>query len=406
MAAPVFGSVVSAPVFLADQISATSQPARVLTPDEAVRLLASSVAQKVHVSLAQQDKSVCFSPFSIMGALALIVEGMTPESQSQFFSSLGLDGVRIEDIRSGMQAFCAHTSTQLAQRCYSLQTASGVAVGAGVKEQYLERVRSVYGAEIFPCGQDPEGVCTAVNKWVHKKTNGKISQFLAPRDVPEEDFAAAVLNSLLFLGKWHYKFNKELTKMAPFYFGDVSIEVPMMKRDDLSFKVFTSESVKMLELSFKAPRGQDICCLIFMPTEGNSLKDLESTLDATFIDRCREAGQDEYIEVHMPKINLGEKVDDLIPALEGIGGIFKRAPLPDIGPLVRLVSIVHQAKLKLDEDGVEGAAGTAGMGQLEGFREESPKAQFIVDHPFAFVIMLDNMVLFQGSVKDRSAFEQ
>lgn len=369
------------------------------------------VANKIHQALSAEGKSCCFSPLSIFPVLSLIAEGMTPQKQVEFFQSLGLFcfGITMPDIRSTLTAILEQGSPERARNQFKLYHANALAVAQAVRPEFQAIAQQGYSAEVFPCSQDPQNACKTVNDWVSKKTCAKIPQLLAPNDIPP-NLAVVLLNAIFFSGTWENQFVEYRTTKEKFTFAKgAPMLVPMMNLgESKQFKIYRDEMYgvfDMLEMPFKTSDNQELCCRIFLPRNVKRLRPIEVELDLSFIKKCSEKAEWHQADVKFPKIDLDNKLGDLIPILQGLGGIERNLPLPGIGDAVTLASIVHQAKLKIDENGVEGAAATAALCRQESCSVSFSKPiPFYVDHDFAFVITLGDTILFQGSVKDSSAF--
>ena len=68
-------------------------------------------------------------------------------------------------------------------------------------------------------------------------------------------------------------------------------------------------------------------------------------------------------------------------------------------PLV-ISDVVHQAYVKVDEQGTEAAGATGVVMRLTAVRQEQPVPSFVADHPFVFFIRDDatQSILFLGRV--------
>lgn len=144
----------------------------------------------------------------------------------------------------------------------------------------------------------------------------------------------------------------------------------------------------------------------FLPKEGIDVKDVACDSDVLKICRGEPAVESSYPLVHLsvPKFEVSKKTD-LIAVLEklGITDVLNRetadfSPLTDEVSQMWLDSAEHAALVKIDEEGVTGAAFTdlaicgAGLPQEE--------ADFTLDRPFYFAVTSDDgSILFSGIVQ-------
>ena len=146
---------------------------------------------------------------------------------------------------------------------------------------------------------------------------------------------------------------------------------------------------------------------IILPDEGVSPERLFEKGD--ILKLCRKPSDWEnqkwlIVQKSIPKFDVtGE--NDLIESLKnlGIDAAFDSkksdfTPLTDI-PEIVVSKAEHDARVKIDEQGVEAAAFTVIMAMATSARPPEDKMDFIVDRPFAFVITSrDGLPLFTGVV--------
>lgn len=366
----------------------------------AVQHAMGKIAQAIHQT-SQESTSTCFSPLCIFSAILLVLEGMDEHQQAKVLNELGLSALGLKDVRSVSSQLVAQKP-----QGYTLGLANALAIGDpdSVHPEFIATARKEYNAEVFLCGQEPVEVCDKINKWVAKKTAEKIPQLLSEKDIPQE-LAAVLLNALYFSGTWSNKFLEHGTTPEAFHFADgTRSDVPMMHLFDERFKFVQDENHATLIMPFENKAGEDLKCVILMPNDEKRLHELESQMNLDFIQKNCEAAKFASLNLTFPKIDLDIKFGDITPLL-GRFSIYKHASLPNIDERALLSSIIHQSNLKFDESGAEGTAATAALCELECCSMSSTKPiSFAVDKPFAFAIMMGKTIVFQGSVKDPSAF--
>lgn len=388
---------------------ATNLTVKVAAVQKAMGLL----AQHLHAKLGSENKNVCFSPLSIYPVVCMVAEALDSQDRKAFLKSLGLDQIGFEGVRAALKIVTASFNSSEAKKHFTLNTANGMAVAGDVKPKFLRMMKEEYEAEIFECSQNPEQVCGQVNRWVDEKTNHKIPNLLTEDSIPDE-LTAILLNAIYFMATWQSPFEKDLTSLKPFYFADGSSMPVRSMRHYRSAHLLHFESkdksYQMVEMPFKASYPTNLSCMIILPNDpkSNTLRNLEESFHLGFIKSLREQGSYRDIELQLPVTDMNIKTGDLIPyLLDGVKGIRPEVKLPGIGEKVCLSKIVHCAKLKVNEEGAEGAAATAAIffKKCLDLSEDEP-IKFTVDRPFAYAIVHEDTILFQGSVKEASAFIQ
>lgn len=391
-------------------LSASNMGPLVLRVQEAIGCL----AQQLHSALGREEGNLCFSPLSIFPVLCMVVEAAGDEAREKFLCSLGLREFGLDNVRTALKVIFSSFSSEESKKFFTIDAANGMAVAEGVQQDFVERMREGYDAEIFGCSDNPQGACSDVNNWVSRKTNQKIPKLLNEGDMPPKT-AAVLLNAIYFLGTWQFPFAGSLTSPRPFYFPDGKMEhVTAMHYEESPYLNYCNTGeLEMLEVPFEGPSyPKELRTLLFLPKKGDpeGLFAIEKQLNLSFIDKLLKSSAQKEIALQFPKLDMDKKVNDLIGSLldgEGahpIAGIASLMALKEMGERIKLFKIVHQAKIKFDEKGAEGAAATAAICCEESFRWSNPLS-VVVDRPFAYAVMHGNTILFQGSVKERSAFE-
>ena len=158
-------------------------------------------------------------------------------------------------------------------------------------------------------------------------------------------------------------------------------------------------SCQMLKLLYK---GEKIAMVILLPDEIDGLFTLENQVNEEHIRKCDEMmmTSSRKIEVRLPKFKLDCQfsLKEILSQL-GVRDLFdiNSADLSGMTGTSELYisQAVHQAFVDVDEEGTEAAAATGVVA-----RYRSCPQEFLVDHPFLFVIQHceSGAILFQGRV--------
>jgi serpin B len=130
----------------------------------------------------------------------------------------------------------------------------------------------------------------------------------------------------------------------------------------------------------------------------------EAALDAESLGALLDAPEPTQVNLRLPKVDVSMQAE-LTPPLNqlGVRTVFTRdADLGDISASALAVqAVLHESVLKLDEQGLEGAAATAVMMRLLSLPTGSP-VDLVVDRPFLLVVRHDatKVVYFIARVTD------
>ena len=148
--------------------------------------------------------------------------------------------------------------------------------------------------------------------------------------------------------------------------------------------------------------------LIILPDGRDRLAAVEATLDAATLQRWIDTLALQKVEIQVPKFRVEPPTLAVADALRavGLGAVFDAdADLTGMAPASErlvLAQAYHKTFLELDEQGTEAAAATAIKGEERGMPPPKPRLEFIVDHPFLFLIRdtRDGSILFMGRIAD------
>ena len=149
------------------------------------------------------------SPLSAATALAMTGQGAGGETAAQIEAVLGNAG------ETGSLDSCAQWLKEYQETI--LQPQEGVEVSCAnavwlrdtgrlqVSEDYLQRVRYFFDADVYKAPFDPQTV-KEINKWCSQKTDGRIQGML--QEIQDSD-VFYLLNAIAFDGKWETPYEKD-----------------------------------------------------------------------------------------------------------------------------------------------------------------------------------------------------
>jgi len=357
-------------------------------------------ALDLYRKLASEDGNIAFSPVSVSFALAMTYAGARGETAAEMKSTLHFEQ-QPDKVHAGF-ADLLRKLTSSAD--YELAVANRLWGDKASKflPAFLDLTEKYYGAPLAEVDfrGDPDGARVAINEWVAKQTRDKIEELLKPGIITAIT-RLVLTNAIYFKGKWEEEFEEEMTKDGPFYTPKGKVEVPMMHQLE-GFSIHSDDSLQVLELPYK---GGNVVMYVFLPRARDGLPALEKSLDADSIQAWTGMMAREQVNVQLPRFEARSSFG-LKPMLEALGMKLAFSDAADLSGMngakdLFITAVVHEAYVKVDEEGSEAAAATAVVVGEKAARPQKP-ADFIADHPFLWSIYdkKSSSILFLGRVVD------
>lgn len=379
------------------------------TPSSVSELVqgANEFAFEIYRKLAQEDKNVFLSPYSIHTCLSMVYEGARGETEKEMREVLNLP--EESDIRR--PAFAGFQKELNENRTVKLKTANALWPQENYPfyEEYLETVKKYYLARIEALDyiNNPSYAADRINGWAAEHTENKIKKVVSESDLI--DALLVLTNAIYFKGDWLIPFDESRTENGTFYLlAGSSIETPMMQFHEnrlIENKFYYTETsdIKALKLLYS---GKDVSMIFLLPKEGSeSISWLKNYIDYSKFEDIEEKFEKRKMsEIKIPKFEFEtEYRDEFKNALIDLG--MNTAFIPgkanfsgmDGTRNLFIGKTIHKAYVKVDEKGTEAAAVTAVI--MLGISE---KVTFVADHPFMFIIKdeITGAILFMGHVSN------
>ena len=363
----------------------------------------------------EENDNMFYSPYSISAALAMTYEGAKGQTAEEMKSVFHFP--ESNTLRPNFAAI--YNEINKKNKPYKLSTGNALWVQQDYPflEDYTSRVEKYYGgkaANLDFIGETEKSRQT-INTFIEEQTNDKIKD-LIPQGALTPDIRLVLTNAVYFKGTWVWEFDKSDTRDQDFKITPTNIvKTPMMfmNNDKAKFNYADLGDLQILELPYK---GEDISMLIFLPKQGEDY-DLETgeiiTSDYTLDDI--ELSSDKLNEyksqmhetkldhISIPKFEFDTKyfMNDALSAMGMSTAFTDSADFSGMtGKDGLLISfVIHQAYVKVDEEGTEAAAATAVGVDVTSV---SPRKEFRADNPFVFIIQEKETgnILFMGRVVD------
>jgi len=355
--------------------------------------------------LREKQGNLFFSPYSISTALAMTYAGARGETQAQMakvlcFPAMASDANEAR-FHTGFGQIIKDVNMRGGKGAYGLTVANALwgQKGYSFLKEYLSLIETNYGGGFNEVDfiRATEEARQTINKWVEKKTNGKIKDLIGP-DILDQWTRLVLTDAVYFKGKWASEFKKEQTKNEPFTLPDgKKINVPMMKQTR-KFGYIEANDFQGLELPYV---NDELSMVILLPKKIDGLPDFEKKLNYENVSRWLSELRKEKVEVSIPRFKMTQpsRLDDTLQSMgmtdAFLGGKADFSGMDGMKDLF-ISSVIHKAYVDINEEGTEAAAATEVEMKLS--IEENPV--FKADHPFIFLIR-DNKtgnILFLGRV--------
>lgn len=363
-----------------------------------------------------EEGNIFYSPYSISAALAITYEGAKGQTAEEIKNVFHFPETPV--LRPNFAAIYNNMNND--NKEYQLNTGNALWVQQDyvLLGNYLENVEKYYGGKAANLDfvHETEKSRQTINSFIEEQTNDKIKD-LIPAGALDSMTRLVITNAVYFKGTWEWQFKKLDTQNRNFYItSDNSVQTPMMymKPSKARLNYADLEKLQILELPYK---GDKISMLILLPKQGEdydyetgekiisdyTLNDIGLSNEKLieYKSQMRETGLD---AIYLPKFEFDTKYS-MKETLSALG--MSTAFLGDNADFSGITgnkdlyidSVIHQAYVKVDEEGTEAAAATA---VTMGITSARPRNTFVADHPFIFIIQEKNTgnILFLGRVTD------
>ncbi|MBE1502434.1 serpin B [Amycolatopsis lexingtonensis] len=333
-------------------------------------------ALAAHEALGAEGGNSCFSPYSVASALTLAALAARGRTRDELVALLGDQTALLKEAAQlveerGEQPELAVANTLWADDRLPLE------------DSFKSELAGWPGAAVAsaPFEKEPEAARALINDDVGRTTRGLIPQLLPPGSI-DRDVAAVLVNALYLKAAWKLPFREANTSDAPFHAPSGTRDVPTM---------WLSESVGYAHAdgwqAVQLAAGGGLQAVVLLPD--GDLADAEAALDQAKLAGLLGEIRFKPVELALPKVSL-DVPSSLTAVLRGLGvrTMFgDEADLSGLSPDPRLTvsEVLHQAVLRVDEQGFEGAAATALTMRLTSMIIDEPVA-VAVDRPFLLLV--------------------
>ncbi|MGH2377311.1 MAG: serpin family protein [Candidatus Limnocylindria bacterium] len=370
-------------------------------------------ASDLYGVLAREPGNVVFSPYSAAVALAMTRAGAVGKTAQQM--DLVLHASAADDLHAGFNAL----DQSLAQRSgefrmnegtYKLELSTANQLfgqrGYAFEAAFLDVLASQYGAGMKLVDYKEEAAReqarAATNDWVSERTRDRIPELI--REGVLTHLTRLVLTNAIYLNaRWVKPFAAGATVSAPFHRLDGSETEAQLMLLDSRINYGRGAGFQAVRLPYLG----GLSMIAIVPDAGGFAGFEESLRDGSRLHGVIASLGDAQVKLRMPRFEFRSQAA-LKPALSELGmpiAFTDDADFSGMSPAgrdLRIADVVHEAFIKVDEEGTEAAAATAVI--VEAVSAPLVSAELTIDRPFLFLIRDDatGTLIFMGRVLDPS----
>ena len=369
--------------------------------DKAVQSV-NSLAFDLYGKLKAGNNNLCFSPYSISSAFAMLYAGASGDTAVEMEKVFKYDE-GIHESNAALAERLNNTSASAGE----LRIANSIwpMRGYSFLKSYTDLLRRDYMTEITPLNykSSPGHSLRRINKWVEDKTDNRIVDILADGSIVT-DTRMVLVNAIYFKSKWMHTFHEDMTTDADFYLSKgKTTKVKMMNRRAV-YEYANMVGYQALKLPYI---GGLYSMLVLLPRDKGGLPLLESMISEKLLEDINSSLSECLVEVFLPRFKAESDID-IKNTLEGLGVEKAFSSEADFSKMSDKTALcvsyaVHKAFVEMDEKGAEAAA-TSASAVVKGLTAMPAKSYeiitFLADHPFIFLIQenTSGAILFIGRV--------
>lgn len=358
------------------------------------------VTKTVGEFLRDKKENSVYSPTSVYMALSMLAEVTDGNTRAEILSLLGAKD--IDSLRTQANALWnANYSDDGHTKCL-MGNSIWLNDKITYKKDTLKTLSKQYFASTFYGKMGTKEYNELLRDWLNEQTGGLLKEQIKKEKL-DADAVAALASTIYFKAPWVKEFTEEQSKEGVFRGTNGEQKCQFLNSTEtlpyIAGKNFTA-TAKPLRNSGRM--------WFVLPNEDVSVNDLFADSEAmSLISSPSDFAKEEHASVALsiPKFDVSGKLD-LIDGLKNLG--IKKcfdARKSDFSPLTDMGSLYvsradHNARVRIDKDGVEGAAYTVvAIEYMSAWDGED--IVFKADRPFIFVVTgNDGAPLFIGTVNE------
>ena len=345
-------------------------------------------------------QNVFLSPLSVFLGLSMIENGASGQVKIAMRRVLGLPLDATESAVNEFAAGLLNNFRSNGKAEFSIANALWADLDSAFVPEFVENCEKVYGATAQALDFRQPSAATTINQWISEKTQGHISEMIAPSALAK--LSAILANAIYFKGIFVERFPPDFTRLKKFQLADgQSKRVQMMMNGGLANSYRCGEG---FEVAIRRYENTDVALCMILPAQGKMPQDVltEDVIHALF-----KPDEGFQLCLEMPKFTVNFNAS-LRASLSRLGmGIAFEYPDADFSSLATpdfvLSESVHKTRLEVDEDGTVALAAIYNYGAAgAACAPPVPTKTLIFNRPFAVLLLntKTRTVVFGGVVYD------
>ncbi|KHN96003.1 proteinase inhibitor I4 [Metarhizium album ARSEF 1941] len=335
-------------------------------------------------------QTVVLSPLSITIALGMLAGAADDSKKRDLCTKLGLQSANDLDsvLRPLHSALCGGAKDGPLALANAVFTDDTVALYPAYRD-FLRgfNAESTRYPDLARAAED-------MNTWISDNTRGLIRRMLSPAALQHSHLA--LVNAIGFKGTWQMQFERGDTRKEKFCIArDEQTEVDMMFQRKQKIASLETPSYKAVRLPYTLPESYPSTSLFaYLPAEGTLLSTVLDEIATSSGNPVGQFAEVKYDEFGFPRFDIDSKFS-LVDTLEELGYPVGGAYAHMAEGQNQVQTMLHQAYVKVDEEGTEAAAATAVIMARSMILD--PKV-LLFNRPFIFAIASDkpDAILFAG----------
>lgn len=353
---------------------------------------------KEMLSETAADENLFISPFSVMVALTMALNGAGGDTYAEMADVLGAADVSTESWNRSMETLLEALGGGADERVeLAIANAMWLAQGEPIGELFIKRNEQYLGSEVKSLDFKNSSAVDVINDWISDHTNERIKDIIAELDPAT---IAVLANAIYFNAEWSKKFKAKDTHDAVFtQASGAQLDVQMLAQGGRALYA-QSEDYQALRKPYGDGR---FAMTVVLPAEGKGTGAITPLLEAGAWQELQDSLTMQEGRFEMPKLEIewgGESLVEPLRAL-GMNKAFGGADFSGIAPNLFISDVIHKSFLRIDEEGTEAAAATVVIIERTSapMQPEDP-FEMICNRPF-FIAITDTQssaILFSGMI--------
>lgn len=384
---------------------------KALSPSEMEAFYKTMLSTFFTSKAAEDSENKVFSPVNIYLALSMLAECAEGDSRAELLSLLG--AASVEELRGRAGRLFLSNYRDDGQVADLLANSLWLRDDFAYQEDLLQTLAQHHFASSYYGKMGSEEMNRALQTWMNEQTRNLLKDQIDGITL-EPSTVMALVSTLYYKASWSERFSE--AKEGIFH-GPCGDETCDMMNQEMMGEFYDASEY----WACRIPLMSDGSMLVMLPKEGVDVSEIwtaESTLPLILGSQLLYSEEESVsynlpnhkmyrISLTMPKFDVSCQAGlvDYMKEL-GVSTIFEPgkanflpvAKNPADAAELYISEILHGARVKTDEDGVEGAAYTEVV-MATGAMIMDDFVELVLDSPFAFVLQSENgTILFAGEV--------